>query len=362
MLMFLVILSAGLALSPKQAAAVDDSYIKPVSGAIALRYMSKYKDGDGKSRTHHGIDIAAPAESPVRSSAGGKVTFAGKTPLGFCATVLHQSGVKTTYLPLASLDVAKGDVVTQGQRLGSLSASGDKSGGSSHLHMGAIFGGEYINPEDLFSGVFSADFSKLIRRGNIPPADSAPGAMSPGASSWQFPLLSYAGRLFSEGATFLQKVWHFLDRSGSYLAKQARYIYKSGKKLFKSHLSRTLPRPVLVPSALISRTGFAGWRRFLSIKKDFTVVFDPSGDRDDPTSRVRILPLGGQSVVSADIYDGNAALIRHIGGWEGSSDGLFWTGDDSRGRIVENGRYSIVVNTLDGRVSICIAEVKWHLY
>lgn len=288
--------------------------------------------------------------------------FAGKTPLGLCATVLHQSGIKTTYLPLSHLDVAKGDTVTQGQRLGSLSSSGDMSGKNSHLHMGAIFGGEYINPEDLFSGVFSADFSKLIRRANIPPADYVPGKVSPGSSTWQFPLLSYAGRLFSEGTTLLSKFWRFLDRSGSYISKQALYLYRSGKKLFKSYLTRTLPRPVITRSPLISRNGFVGWRRFLNIEKDLTVVFDPSGDQDEPTSRVKILPLSGQAVVSADIYDGSAAPIRHVGGWEGSSEGLFWTGDDNRGRIVENGRYSIAVNTLDGRVSIFIAEVKWHLH
>jgi hypothetical protein len=292
--------------------------------------------------------------------------FAGKTPLGLCATVLHPSGVKTTYLPLDRLDVAKGDKVIQGQRLGFLAAAGDISGKKSHLHMGAVFAGEYINPEDLFSGAFAADFSKLIRRANIPPAGSAVSGGFLGSGITHFSLLSYVERLFSGGTNLLNRFWDFLGKSGTYLSRQAVSIYKYGKKQFRSYLLRIHPWNLLRSSSPMLNSGFGSlrhsiYRNSINLGNNGTVVFDPSGDKEGPAGRVSIPPIHGQAVVSVDIFNNDAGLVRHIDGWEASYEGITWTGDDNLGRIVGTGGYSVAVKTAGGQVSVFAVEVRWHL-
>lgn len=94
---------------------------------------------------HRGIDIAAGVGTPVRAAGDGKVAFAGLVAGSKYVSVDHPDGVRTTYSWLGSLAVDPGRPVYQGDLLGT-SGFGHPGVEPAHLHFGARFGGDYIDP------------------------------------------------------------------------------------------------------------------------------------------------------------------------------------------------------------------------
>jgi murein DD-endopeptidase MepM/ murein hydrolase activator NlpD len=162
-----------LAFPGRSALAGGVFYVRPLNGDAILRFGRVYNDlSTGKKHTHHGLDIGAAAGTRVAAAADGLVVFAGHTPLGNCVSIRHADGVKTTYLPLGKVAVGQGDEVPQGRLIGYVASGGDCSSTAPHLHLGAVFAGDYLDPESLFKGEFRPDYSKLIRRGDLPPDES----------------------------------------------------------------------------------------------------------------------------------------------------------------------------------------------
>lgn len=93
----------------------------PLSGALLSRFGSQ-----GGGRVNDGIKIAAAANSAVGSAGDGVVVYAGNeiSVLGGLVLVDHGSGWVTAYGHLASLEVARGDRVKRGQRLGRVGSTG----------------------------------------------------------------------------------------------------------------------------------------------------------------------------------------------------------------------------------------------
>ena len=81
---------------------------------------------------HHGIDLAAPAGAPVRATAAGRVTFAGRgTALGPAwrrygrmLGIRHGDGFITVYGHLEEPEVRAGQRVERGQRIGTVGMTG----------------------------------------------------------------------------------------------------------------------------------------------------------------------------------------------------------------------------------------------
>jgi murein DD-endopeptidase MepM/ murein hydrolase activator NlpD len=94
---------------------------------------------------HRGIDIAAATGTEVRASADGIVAFAGKVAGELHVSVDHPDGVRTSYSYLSSVTVRRGDVVARGEVVGS-TAAGHPGVAPTHLHFGARFAGQYIDP------------------------------------------------------------------------------------------------------------------------------------------------------------------------------------------------------------------------
>jgi hypothetical protein len=121
-------------------AAPDVSYNPPVDGPIVDPFRPPPLPWQAGNR---GIDYSPGAGIPVRASADGEVVFAGQVGGELHVVVLHADGIRTSYSFLHSIAVHRGDVVRQGQPLGT---SGD------HLHFGARVGDTYIDPSLLFDG------------------------------------------------------------------------------------------------------------------------------------------------------------------------------------------------------------------
>ena len=100
--------------------------------------------------THRGIDIKAEKTTVVKASAGGTVKYIKEDPrYGLSITIEHSNGFQTVYSSLLSTEFVKeGDVVTQGQSIGTVGNSAVfETADGSHLHFEILKDGEYVNPD-----------------------------------------------------------------------------------------------------------------------------------------------------------------------------------------------------------------------
>jgi len=103
-------------------------------------------------RPHYGVDYGAPVGTPVRVTANGVVTFAGRSGgSGRMVQVRHPNGYLTAYLHLSRFGagVRSGVRVRQGQVIGYVGTSGLSTG--PHLDYRVQRGGRWINPLSIRS-------------------------------------------------------------------------------------------------------------------------------------------------------------------------------------------------------------------
>lgn len=94
---------------------------------------------------HSGIDFRAATGEAARATAGGKVTHAGTMGgYGLMVEVDHGNGIATRYAHLSRIDVAVGDVVRAGHRVGRVGSTGRSTG--PHLHYETRINGEAVDP------------------------------------------------------------------------------------------------------------------------------------------------------------------------------------------------------------------------
>jgi murein DD-endopeptidase MepM/ murein hydrolase activator NlpD len=93
----------------------------PVKGNVISDYGPK-----GAGRRNDGVDIGAPAGSPVRSASAGKVVYSGGEVPGFGVTVLiqHEDGWVTVYGNLQTATARIGENLAAGQQIGTVGTSG----------------------------------------------------------------------------------------------------------------------------------------------------------------------------------------------------------------------------------------------
>ncbi len=102
----------------------------------------------GQVRAHRGIDYAAKTGTPVMAAGSGKVIRSGYNKLnGNYVYIKHNETYLTKYLHLHKRFVKNGDKVKQGQRIGSVGATGRVTG--AHLHYEFIVNGVHRNPRTV---------------------------------------------------------------------------------------------------------------------------------------------------------------------------------------------------------------------
>ena len=131
---------------------------------------------DGGRREHHGIDVFAPRGTPVLAAADGVVARTGDSARGGLHVWQRARGddgrVLGTlyYAHLDRVDVAAGDVVARGTRLGTVGNTGNARTTPPHLHFGLY---------RRFSG--PADPLPLTGPRRVPTAEPVPG---PALARW----------------------------------------------------------------------------------------------------------------------------------------------------------------------------------
>lgn len=94
---------------------------------------------------HSGLDFTAPSGDLVGAARGGRVTWAGpRGTFGNAVVVAHGSGVRTLYAHMSQVDVAVGDRVGAGERLGLVGSTGRSTG--PHLHFEVRVRGAAVDP------------------------------------------------------------------------------------------------------------------------------------------------------------------------------------------------------------------------
>lgn len=137
---------------------------EPVPGfSINSRFGMRRLGGERGVRMHKGVDIAAPTGTAVLSSAEGEVLRIGRQPEGYgnFIEIRHPNGMTTLYAHLSRIDVASGDRLLAGERIGLVGSTGYSTG--PHLHFEVRRIGAQVNP----SRVVGEQFAVAI---DLPPA------------------------------------------------------------------------------------------------------------------------------------------------------------------------------------------------
>lgn len=138
--------SAGLAaLRGLPSSVAVPSRLPLASGRLTSGYGMRQHPLLGGSRLHSGVDIAAPAGSPIYAPTAGVVSGAGwNGGYGLSVTIEHGGGLQTRYGHMSRLAVTAGQSVKAGEVIGYVGSTGLSTG--PHLHYEIRRGGAALNP------------------------------------------------------------------------------------------------------------------------------------------------------------------------------------------------------------------------
>ena len=127
----------------------------PVKGyGINSPFGMRRLRAEAAARRHEGVDIAAPQGTSVFSSAEGRVLRTGYDAAGYgrFVEIRHPNGMTTLYGHLSRIDVASGETVDAGLRIGLVGSTGRSTG--PHLHFEVRRGERQVNPVNVAGHTF----------------------------------------------------------------------------------------------------------------------------------------------------------------------------------------------------------------
>ena len=140
-------LPSGTDTTPSNQAPSSSGWIKPLkSYTITSAFGMRVHPVLGYERMHNGVDMAAPAGTPIYAAKSGKVTTASYQSggAGNYVSINHGDGFSSIYMHMTRYIVSKGQYVQAGQVIGYVGSTGISTG--NHLHFGISYKGEYVNP------------------------------------------------------------------------------------------------------------------------------------------------------------------------------------------------------------------------
>jgi len=119
---------------------------RPVKwGWISSQYGQRVDPITGKTAWHSGVDFAGRDGSDVIAVASGVVTFAGdRYGYGKMVEISHANGYVTRYAHHKSLTVEAGEIIKQGETVGTMGSSGRSTG--PHVHFEVLKNGRSVDP------------------------------------------------------------------------------------------------------------------------------------------------------------------------------------------------------------------------
>lgn len=96
-------------------------------------------------RRHNGLDIAAPAGTPIKAVASGEVVLSRyNSGYGYTVIIEHSPGFRTLYAHASRLVARKGQQVSAGDTIALVGSTGNSTG--PHLHFEIIYRSRRIDP------------------------------------------------------------------------------------------------------------------------------------------------------------------------------------------------------------------------
>ncbi len=119
--------------------------LAPVSGFFSDGFGWRRDPIDGSREFHKGVDIVAASGTPVRATADGLITAAGRmSGYGAMIQVVHGFGMSTRYAHLSRVMVKPGQRVKRGDVIGLVGSTGRSTG--PHLHYEVFRAGVQVDP------------------------------------------------------------------------------------------------------------------------------------------------------------------------------------------------------------------------
>ncbi|PPS46150.1 peptidase [Chroococcidiopsis sp. TS-821] len=110
-------------------------YPLPTKAPVAMGYGWQINPNTGQVVFHSGVDLLAPVGTNVQAVAAGTIAFAGEQgSYGNLVVVNHAEGRQTRYAHLQKVSVTTGQIVEQGQVLGTVGTTGERTSAEPHLH------------------------------------------------------------------------------------------------------------------------------------------------------------------------------------------------------------------------------------
>jgi murein DD-endopeptidase MepM/ murein hydrolase activator NlpD len=131
------------------ASADEALWIGPFAAPVPDRATSSFGTRsifNGERRSpHSGTDFLSPAGTPIRAPNAGRVVFSGDLYFsGNTLVIDHGLGVVSLFAHLSAFAVQEGDVVSKGQLVGNVGATGRVTG--PHLHWAVRVNGARVDP------------------------------------------------------------------------------------------------------------------------------------------------------------------------------------------------------------------------
>jgi len=126
----------------------DREWFSPVMGRLSSGFGSRTDPYTQSAGIHKGIDIAAPAGTPIRAAQNGTVVFSGWLR-GYGNTIIleHSDGYRTLYGHASRMLVGVGERVSADQSIGEVGETGRATG--THLHFELQKGRQRLDPTEL---------------------------------------------------------------------------------------------------------------------------------------------------------------------------------------------------------------------
>ena len=138
------LVSAGLAPTISREQPLEQlSFMPPVTGDVVAAFDF--------SKSHFGVDVAAPKNTAVKAAANGVVISAGYTvETGYSIAIQHPNNVVTMYKHNSVLLKNAGTPVKAGEAIAIIGNSGENTSGP-HLHFELWYKGRAVNPTDYIN-------------------------------------------------------------------------------------------------------------------------------------------------------------------------------------------------------------------